>query len=302
MGVAQIVNENAEVFDLVKDKNYTEIEAVREVASLECKGNQIQKENFEIRQTHTAICNLISLGYRETAIQKAIDLIPKAEWYQQYKIAQDLCDRLITHYYQYGDMESVTKFKTLYDKFTNIISCEHEAKLLYGQAVYNYRHILPIDVKSLMKLLEAIKLKLPVDSMWYHYYYYQCKTLLYEGEELEKLYLEAIDYFENLYINHTNYISYFTDELIKHYLENDHLEKALLLVQKQSDKFEAGTIRWFRNSQSFANVLIKLNDPKSLKICERVMEHPKYNELPNDKKKEWDVAYKASIKIRAGSK
>lgn len=302
MGVAKIIQKNPEIFKIDKDKNYTEIEAIRKIAAMECLGNEIQKENFAIRQTYTAICNLISLGYRETGIHQAIEILPKAEWFQQYKIAQDLCDRLITHFYQYGDMESVETYKALFDKYTLIISCEHESKLLYGQAIYNYKHILPIDMDGIMKLLEAIKKQLPVDSMWYHYYYYQCKTLMFEGEELEALYLEAINYFESLYLNHTNYISSFTDQLIKHYLENEHLEKAQLLIQKQSDRFEVGTIRWFRNSQSFVNVLLKQNDPKSFEICARIMDHPKYKELPSDKKKEWEVAYDASVKVKTGAK
>ncbi len=289
------------VFNVDRNKNHSEIEAIRIVASMECKGNKIQIENFEIRQSYIATCNLLSLGFRESSIELAVDLISRAEWFQQYRIAQDLCDKLITHYYQFGSLESVKKYKDLHDRFTLILSCEHESKLLYGEAVYNYQHIIPIDIKKIMSLLEAIKLKLPVDSLWYHYYYYQCKTLMYSGVELEELYIEAIQYFENLYFNHTNFISYFKDELIKHYLSNGHFEKALLLVEQEKEKYEPGTIRWFRNSLSFVRVLLKMNNPKSKEICNMAMNHSKYSELPEDIKTEWEVAYKASIKIKSNS-
>ena len=302
MGVQKIIQTNPEVFNVNKNKNYSEPEAIRLVASMECKGNKIQIENFEIRQSYIAICNLISLGFRESAIEQAAELVSRAEWFQQYRIAQDLCDRLITHHYQYGEMESVNKYKALYDHYTLILSCEHESKLLYGQAIYNYQHIVPIDVKTIMSLLEAIKLKLPVDSLWYHYYYYQCKTLMYTGEDLENLYIEAIEYFENLYFSHTIFISIFSDKLIRYYLENDKLEKALLLVRKQTELFEPGTVRWFRNSLSYVNILLKTNNPKSEEVCKTVLGHSKFKELPEDRKTEWEIAYKASIKIAENSK
>lgn len=295
--VLDIIYKNPSIFNIDKSKNYREIDAIRLVASHECIGDSVQIENFEIRQSYISICNLISLGFRESAIELATELISRAEWFQQYKIAQDLCDKLITHHYQYGDMESVNKYKTLYDRYALILSCEHESKLLYGQAIYNYQHIVPIDVKALMGLLDAIKLKLPVDSLWYHYYYYQCKTLMYEGKDLENLYIEAIAYFENLYFSHTIFISIFSDKLIRFYLENDKLENALLLVQKQTELFEPGTIRWFRNSLSYVNILLKTNNPLSEEVCKTVLGHPKFKELPEDRKVEWEIANQASIKI-----
>ncbi len=294
MGVLKIIRENPEIFNVDLAENYSEIEAMRKIASMECKGHKIQVEYFEIRQRYTAICNLLNLGYRETAIDLSIKLIPKAEWYQQYKVAQDLCDILITHFYKYGNLETVNYYRHLYDRLTLILSCEHESKLLYGQAIYNYKHVLPIDVDELMKLLGRIKEKLPVDSLLYHYYYYQCRTLQYRGKELEKLYIEAIDYFKKTYFIHPIFTSIFYDELVRHYLKNDNLEKAQLLIQKQLNLLEPGTIRWFRSSLSYVIALLKLKDEKAKTICDLVFNHPKFQELPNDKKKEWMVVIKAS--------
>ncbi len=301
MGVQKIIQANSEVFNVDKNKNRSEKEAIRIVAAMECEGNKIQIENFEIRQSYIAVCNLLSLGFRESSINLAIDLIARAEWFQQYRIAQDLCDKLITHYYLFGSLESVKKYKGLHDKYTLILSCEHESKLLYGEAVYNYQHLMPIDIEKIMKLLETIKQKLPVDSLWYHYYYYQCKTLMYSGAELEELYFEAIQYFENLYFNHTIFISMFKDELIKHYISSEYYEKALSLVQQETEKYEPGTIRWFRNSLSCVRVLLKMHNPKSKEICNMVMSNSKYSELPDDVKTEWDVANMASINITKNS-
>jgi len=303
MGVLEIIKANKEIFNVDESKNYTEKEAIRLIASMGCNGNQVQKRCFEIRQSYTAICNLYSLGFRESAVELSVELISKAEWFQQYSIAEDLCDKLVSHHFQYGSMHHVEKYKKLHDKFRLILSCEHDAMLLYGDAIYKHKHIITIEVRELIQKFEIIKDKLPADiySLKYYYYYYQCKTLSYQGKELEELLVQAKEFFEGLYFKHTIYISIFTDKLIRFYLEHNELEKALLLVEKQTEKFESGTIRWFRNALSYVNVLLKMNNPKAIDVCDVVTANPKFKELPDDRKKEWEVAFKASIKIRTGS-
>jgi len=233
MRVLKIIQANTEIFNADQNENQTELEAIKTVASMSCEGNEIQKKDFEIRQTHTAICNLISLGFRDTAADIAVKLIPEAEESQHYKVAQDLCDRLIKHFFHEGNIESVHLYKTLYDKFTDLLSYEHESMLLYGKAIQNYKHLHPLETDELETLLNAIKKKLPVDNLWYHFYYYQCKSLMSSGKELEKIYLEAIRYFEKLHFNHTSFIVYFSKRLIQYYEKNNELKKAKTLIQKQ---------------------------------------------------------------------
>ena len=234
MRVLKIIQANPELFNADQKNNQTEQEAIKTIASLSCNGNKIQKLDFEIRQTHTAICNLISLGFRDTAVDIAVKLIPKAEKSQHYKVAQDLCDRLIKHFLHEGNLESVHLYKTLYDKFTDFLFYEHESMMLYGKAIQNYKHLHPVETEEIQTLLKAVKKKLPFDSLWYHYYYYQCKSLLSSGPELEKTYLEAISYFKNLHFHHITFIQYFSNALIKYYEQNNEIEKAKSFIQKQN--------------------------------------------------------------------
>lgn len=241
MRVLKIIQANPEIFNAEQNENQTEIEAIKIIASMSCKGNERQNEDFEIRQTHTAICNLLSLGFRKTAIDLAIKLIPKAEKSQHYKVAKDLCDRLIKHFFHVGNLESVYIYKTLYDKFNNLLSYEHESMLLYGKAIQNYKDIRPLEMDELKTLLEAVKNKLPTDNLWYRYYYYQFKSFMSSGKDLENIYLEAIGYFENLHFNHTSFIHYFSKQLIQHYQQNNEIEKAKILMKKQNLSVDPGS-------------------------------------------------------------
>lgn len=292
MRVPKIIQANPEIFDLDQNRNYTDIEAIRNVASMECKGNKIQQQEFEIRQTHTAIGNLLSLGYIEEAIELAVDILPKAEYAQQYKIALDLCDTLINYYYQVDDLDSVDKYKTLYDKFSSSISYEHETMLLLGSAAQNQKKLKPLDLSEVQILLAAVEQKLPYDSSLYHYYFYLFKSFTLDGDKLEKLYLEAIDYFKELYHNHTSLSGIFREKLIAHYLHHNFLVQA----EKHLQQHEAGSIPWFRSYFAYTQKLISLNDLKSNDICIMTMNHPNFINLPNDLKEQWRVVYKASVR------
>ncbi len=294
MRVLKIIQANPEIFDVDQDINYAEIDAIRKIASMECKGNKIQKQGFEIRQTHIAICNLMTLGYVEAAMELTIKLIPKAELTQQYKIAQDLCDILITHFYQIDDLDSVKIYKTLYDKFSSNISFEHESMLLCAKAIHSHRKITPpINLNEVKILLGAIKKKLPFDSLWYYYYYYQFKSIILKGEDLEKLYHEAIAYFKDLHFNHKSFTIIFSERLIMYYLKNNYFEKA----EKYLKLLDVGSISWFKSYLLYANELLKLNDIKSNDICILAMNHPIFIDLPMNLKKEWRIVYKASIRL-----
>lgn len=232
MRVLKIIQANPEVFNIDPDKNYTEQEAIRVVASMNCPGNDIQKENFEIRQTHTAICNLIDLGFINTSIELATQLISRAEKSQNYKIALDLCDRLIPFFYNERNLSAVNMYKTLYHKYAMILVNEHESKLLFGRTILDNIPFLSIGKNELASLSTAINKKLPFDSLWYHYYQYQCKSLILEDGGQEKNYLEAIHYFEHLPVQHNLFVRIFSNKLIRYYKEKNEFEKARIIIEK----------------------------------------------------------------------
>jgi len=293
MRVLKIIQANPEIFNTDQQKTYSEIEAIRKIASMESKGNKIQKNEFEIRQRHTAIGNLFSLGFVESAVELAILLIPEAEKAHQFKIAQDLCDTLITHYYHLQDLESVRIYKSLYDKFKSNISFEHESLLLCSKVIFNHKKIPFVDFEEIGVLLEAIKKKLPLDRLWYHFFYYYFKSMVLDEEELENLYNEAITYFENLNFRHPYFIDGFSEGLILYYLKKSAFEK----VESQLDLLKEGSISWFNNHLHYATTLLNQKDIKSNDICVKTMNHPAYIDLSPTLKEEWKSVYKASVRL-----
>jgi len=293
MRVLKIIQANPEIFDTNQSKIQTEQEAIRVLASMRCRGSDIQKEGFQIRQTHNAIKNLISLGYLETAIDLAIGLIPKAQQAEQYGLAQDLCDTLIAFYYTVDDLESVQFYKKLYDKFGSNISFEHETLLLCNKAIYNHKKNPSSDLEEVDILLDTINKILPVDRIWYHYYYFQFKSMILTDVDLENLYQEAISYFKSLHYKHRYFTDLFTEGLISYYIKALDLKK----VEEQLKNLTVGSFAWFRSNLGFVNALLDQEDIQSHEVCLEVMNHPHFIDLLTELKEEWKVAYKASVRL-----
>jgi len=293
MRVQKIIQANPEIFKTDRHKNYTEIEAILKIASVEGKGSQVQKTDFELRQTHLAICNLMNLGFRTAAVKLAVELITKAELAQRFRIAQDLCEILITHFAQIGDRKSVHTYKVLYDKFTSNISYEHQSMMLYGESIQNYNKEIPADIKEIKILIYSIEQKLPFDSLWYHYYYYQYSSLILYDEDLEQLFIEAITYFQNLHFKHSFFINFFTEGLIKFYVRNGQLNKADPYLRS----LEPGSLPWYNSYLLYVDVLLEQNDIRSNDICILTMNHENFVELPAELKEKWKIVYKASVRL-----
>ena len=293
MRVQKIIQAHPDIFNVDQNADYSEREAIQIIASTDCRGNDLQKSDFRIRQTHAAICNLLSLGFRNAAVDLAIELIPKAELAQNYTVAQDLCCHLIAHFYQVGDLESVHLYRSLYDLFTLNIANEHSSMLLFGKAILNHQTVTLVDVEEVQTLIQLITQNLPFDPLWYRYYYFQFKALLKKGEDLEQLYLATIDYFENLYLRHPHFIIPFYKALIKYYLDHSKIEKAENLISF----LESGSVPWFRNNLLFVKALLKQSDIKANDICILTMNHTNFIDLPNDMKEEWKMLYKDSVRL-----
>ena len=71
MGVIRIIKENPEVFNTQVDKEYTEEEALRLIASAVSQGSELQKSISLIRDAYQAVWRLIDFGFRETSVKIA---------------------------------------------------------------------------------------------------------------------------------------------------------------------------------------------------------------------------------------
>lgn len=293
MRVQKIIQSYPDLFDVGNGETITEKEAIEKISAMQCQGNDLQKEAFRIRQTYFAICNLFSLGFRSTAVELAIELIPQAEIAQNYTIAQDLCGQLIAHYYQIGDLETVHLYKSLYDLFTLNIANEHSSMVLFGKAIFNQKKLNVTDFEEIKTLLTLIERNLSLDPLWNRYYYFQFNAFLKSGEDLEQLYLAAIDYFENLHLQHDLFTLPFYDGLINHYLAFNKIEKS----EKLMTFLESGSDLWYRYYLLIVRKLIHNNDIRSNDLCIMTMNHPSFTTLPIEQKEEWKQVYKTSVRI-----
>jgi len=289
MGVIKIIKENPEVFNSQAGKVYTEDEAIRLIASATSKGSDLQKSISLLRDNYQAVWRLVDFGFRKTAIEVAEELIPMAVWHQKFSIAQDLCEELETYYSSFGDYESMQKYGTLHERYKNIRDHEYKAKKMYNEVVYNYKRGISIDTDKVFSFLLQLKDKLPQDNLCYHHIFFECKSLVCKGEELERLYIEAIDYFESLYFNHSTYISVFIKHLIGYYISAGQPLKAKAMIESKMDNYEEGSTPWFRFMLIYAQFLANQNDPTLLDVIKTVTSHAKYTQLPDDNHTEWNV-------------
>jgi hypothetical protein len=293
MRVLKIIQANPTFFKVDQNAKYSDLEAIRVIASLEGREDEVQFSAFDIRQTFTAILNLVDLGYLEEAIELAITLIPKAELAQEYRIAQDLCKTIITYFLLLDDLESVHLYQSLYDKLSVIVYNQYESINLFGRALSILKKNVPsehLDVENLLNLLEK---KISPSNPWYHYYYFQFKSLIMKDEYLERLYIDSIDFFNGHSFNHPFFVHFFTEALILFYLRTNSLEK----VNHYLNSLVPGSIFWFRGNLSYAKKLLHQNDIKSIDICHSTMNHPLFSELNLNLKKEWRLVYKRSVSL-----
>jgi len=290
VNIVDFLRSNFKKFEIDPNKHYSEHEALRLIGAAISKGSLLQQESFLVRDTYHAIWKMIDLGFRTTAIELAEKLIPQAAYHQQFAIAQDMCSQLAFHFHLYGEFEQAQKYDEMYQKYTITVACDYKARKLYSQAIYNHKRGLPIDTAELMQMLDSIKEKLQHDSLWYQYYYYQCKTLMVEGEQLETLLKEAVSYFEDAYYCHTSFISIFTKYLIEYYQGADQKEAARVLLESKLPDYEVGSIPWFRFMMTYSLMLIDESEiQKAEAVSQKARTHSKYLELPKDRRIEWDA-------------
>ena len=76
------------------------------------------------------------------------------------------------------------------------IRAQIKAMRLYGAVLNNFMMGLTLPKEDIRSMVQDLEENLKYDSVWYLYYYYQIKSLLFEGKELENMILEAISVFE----------------------------------------------------------------------------------------------------------
>lgn len=287
MGVINIVKSYPEIFGEMSDETDDD-QAWMLISSARSHGSQTQKISFGIHDRYTAVCKLFMLGLRDSAIDMAKRVLKYAASQQHYSIAQQLCNLLVRHSYLFEDQSSALKYDVLYRSYTNIIELEYQSQMIYGDLLYKYERGLDFDEIEIIRSLQLIKEKLPFESQIYHYYFYSCQLMVASDYEYEKHLLSAINYFEDLYFEHSAYVSSFLNKLIQFNIKKENYIEAEVLIIKHLSRCQEGSTMWFRYIKTACLLyksIGKLNKAQS--FLEIAIKTNKYRDLPEDDKIEW---------------
>ncbi|MDF1695230.1 MAG: hypothetical protein P1U56_05335 [Saprospiraceae bacterium] len=271
-------------------ENLTERDAIRIIAQTKSKGSKLQKDSFQLMESHLAVRKLFQMGLRNEAVKLAEDVIHNADWFQHFDIAQNICKLLVRNAYLTEDLEEIRLYDQMYKHYTEIIQLEYDSQIIYGDLLYNYERGLPVEKQDILRNLSLIKRKMKTTNCMIYYYYYQCMLMIAEDNEYENICLEAIEYYDNLYFLHTSFISIFINKLINHYLKTDNLISSEALIHKHLPKCEEGTGTWFRYQRALIDLNSKQDNlPQALRLCDKVLETPKFKGLTKQDQEEWNV-------------
>lgn len=299
MEVSQVVRDHPEVFG-IHEENHIDSNSVAIIAAAVSKGSDQQKEHFRLRDTYTAVCKLIDLGFRKYAAPLGETLFAdllQAQWYSQ---AYDLCTNLMMHHYMVGSAESARYYEEFIPKLGAVLEIESKTKINYLRMSSAHRTGQEVDIAATLKLVEDLKEQLPIDSVWYHFYYYKLRAFVCKGPELESLYLEAINYYENLYFDHSSMKGIFVKLLVKHYRSADDYDTAMVVVGQQLKATAEGSTPWYRFMMLTVELhrdLLQYN--AAILAADTAMNHATYSAQPADRHVEWE-ALVADLKSRKG--
>lgn len=298
MGVIKIVKSYPEIFGELSD-DMDEGKAWIAISSSISHGSQTQKISFSILDKYTAVCKLFKLGLRDSAIDMAKRVLKYAANQQHYSIAQQLCNLLVRHSYLFEDQTSVVRYDVLYRSYTNIIELEYQSQMIYGDLLYKYERGLNFDELEIIRNLQLINEKLPFESQIYHYYFFSCQLMIATDYEYEKHLMIAIDYFEDLYFEHSAYISCFVNKLIQYNIKEGNNLKAEVLINKYLSRCEVGSTPWFRYVKTACLLYLSLGmSLKANAYISKAIESNKYQDLSDDDKVEWtEIGNQISMEI-----
>ncbi len=288
MGVISIVKEYPEVFGKVGE-TIDEEEAWRIVASVQNDGSYVEKVSLVVYNKFNAVYNLFQLGLRDKAMELVLEVLKYAIKHQYHSIAQQLCRLLVDDSFLQDDLMSVHKYNLLYRKYTEIIEMEYQAKMIYGELIYNHNMGIESNEIEVIQSLSQIEEKLPFDSLTYHYYYHSCQLILVSEIEYEERLLSAIGYFEGLYYNHNSYLSSFVVKLVFHYQESSNYKEAEDLLNSHLKRCKNGSTTWFKYMKTTCLLYLSSGEMKRARECiKRVFECEKFQELSDKERVEWN--------------
>ncbi len=288
---------NIELFLDNLPKDCTTREIIKKISSLDIERNDAQKRYIENLDAHSAVLKLVTLGYREEAKQIAEHCYQNSRQNFNLKFAREMAEFLMNHEFKFGSLLEAQKWEHEYLDLDKIIRAQIKAMRMYGTVLNNFMMGLTLPKEDIESMVQDLEENLKYDSVWYLYYYYQIKSLLYEGKELENMILEAISIFQKRYIKHSNFIVIFKIELINYYKKNEDYDRALKVTNEAISITNKDTMPYIGIVFTQIELYTDLEDyTLALEIYKEVIASPLYNSIPDEQKMKWELLYERIIK------
>jgi len=272
-------------------KKTLEKKIVKIIAVAESKGSDIQKIRFKIHQLYTAMYHMFMLGLRKPAVILGKQTLQLAVKYHDYTTARNVCKLLVRHYGTFGNQKTHQKYIDQYAQITTIVDLEFECELKYSRLVSEGRNISSKTREHIKKWLQSEQLTLGIDSSGFFYYYYQIRLKLCQESEFENICLEAVNYFENLYFNHSAFISIFKNKILQHKLGKGNVTiDTIRTIKYLIGNVEKFGTSWYRYMRSLMKMYLNIGDfIEASKCISRVQGSKKYRNVPKSHRNEWEL-------------
>ncbi len=257
------------------------------------KGSEIQKIRFSLIREYAAFQNLFMLGISESGIRLGKKLYKKAIYYHDYKTALNVVEILFQYLVSFGSHKEALKFDNIYENIDKICKAEHESKLMFLKVLNAEKtnKLSGLESEYFSKWLKLAEQTLYASSSDFHFFFYQIKLKLSHGDEYEFWCKKAIEYFENLYFNHSAFISAFHRRLVHYRFEQGDVSIATLkLLKEVTVQVKQYSDAWYRYVHTMVKMLLNLEDyNESIKWINKVLRSKKFRYQPKDHKNEWQL-------------
>lgn len=273
-------------------KDCTTREIIKKISRLEIDNNESQMRYIENLDAHSAVLKLVTLGYREEAKQIAKHCYENSKQNYNLKFAREMAEFLMNHEYKFGSLQEAEGWEQHYLGLDKTIRAQARAKRMYGTVLNNYMMGLSLPKEDLLTMVRNLEENIKYDSVWYLYYYYQIKSLLFEGKELEDMLLEAVTVFEKRYIKHSNFIVIFKIELINYYRDNKDYDRALKVVQEAISITNKDTIPFLNITYIQTELYTDMGDfLNAVTNYKKIKESPIYASISEERRMKWELLY-----------
>lgn len=277
-------------------KDCTTREIIEKICKLDVDGSDAQNRYIENLNAHSAVLKLVTLGYRKEAKKIALYCFENSTQNFNLKFAREMAEFLMNHEFKFGSLAEATEWEQHYLDLDKTIRAQARAKRMYGTVLNNYMMGLTLPKEDIIRMVRSLEENIKYDSVWYLYYYYQIKSLLYKGKELENMILEAIAVFEKRYIKHSNFVVIFKMELINYYKANKDYERALKTANEAISITEKNTIPYLNIMYELTDLYTDMEDYQSaMSVYKKALESSIFKSIAIEVKMKWQLLYKRII-------